>query len=271
MNKLYFEVEDDVVNKYTPVPEMEEDAYKSEIVMTKEIFQECYEKWIDPQKSENKETIKEETIKEEPYNDVISKQAVLEALWKLDIEIRPAVINAITDMIEHIPYITPQLNVGREKSCEMTVEEYRERMIQAFHNAGTDELIAICTLPTEKEFKHLEWLLKTHYKKKSCDDVVSRKELLKIYEDRFLELQRLKHSKDNKDIEDRQMGVNYCINILKELPSVTPQPKRGLWITLKDKYGDVVEAVCQNCGENGNHKWAFCPNCGVKMERRIDG
>jgi hypothetical protein len=54
-------------------------------------------------------------------------------------------------------------------------------------------------------------------------DAVSRKELLKIYEDRFLELQKLKHLKDNKGAEDRQMGVNYCINILKELPPVTPQ------------------------------------------------
>lgn len=54
-------------------------------------------------------------------------------------------------------------------------------------------------------------------------DSVSRKELLKIYEDRFWELQKLKHLKDNKGAEDRQMGVNYCINILKEFPPVTPQ------------------------------------------------
>lgn len=56
-----------------------------------------------------------------------------------------------------------------------------------------------------------------------CKDAVSRAELLKIYEDRFTELQKLKHLKDNKGAEDRQMGVNYCINILKELPPVTPK------------------------------------------------
>ena len=60
-----------------------------------------------------------------------------------------------------------------------------------------------------------------------CDDAISRQELLKIYEDRFLELQKLKHLKDNKGAEDRQMGVNYCINVLKELSSVTPQQKMG--------------------------------------------
>lgn len=61
-------------------------------------------------------------------------------------------------------------------------------------------------------------------------DAVNRKELLKIYEDRFLELQKLKHLKDNKGAEDRQMGVNYCINILKEMPPVNPQPKTGHWV-----------------------------------------
>lgn len=47
----------------------------------------------------------------------------------------------------------------------MTVEEYRNRMIEAFHNADCDELIALVVQPKEKEFEHLEWLLKTHYKK----------------------------------------------------------------------------------------------------------
>lgn len=55
----------------------------------------------------------------------------------------------------------------------MTAEEYRQRMIQAFHNTDCDELIAICVLPTEKEFKYLEWLLKNHYKKDSCEDAIS--------------------------------------------------------------------------------------------------
>ena len=50
-----------------------------------------------------------------------------------------------------------------ESDAEMTVAEYRERMIQAFHNADCDNLIAVVVLPTEKEFQHLEWLLKNEY------------------------------------------------------------------------------------------------------------
>lgn len=48
------------------------------------------------------------------------------------------------------------------------------------------------------------------------------------------------------------------------LPSVNPQ-KIGHWITLKDEYGDIHEAVCSKCDSNGNHKWKFCTTCGCRM------
>lgn len=48
----------------------------------------------------------------------------------------------------------------------MTVNEYRYRLMDAFHNANCGELIAVVVKPKESEFKQLEWLLKTHYKKK---------------------------------------------------------------------------------------------------------
>ena len=41
-----------------------------------------------------------------------------------------------------------------------TIEQYRERMIEAFHNAGYDELIAYVVLPFEEEFITLEKILK---------------------------------------------------------------------------------------------------------------
>ena len=55
MSKIYLEVEDNVVIKYTPMPEAGENIYKTEVVMTKEIFQECYKKWVEPQEREDKE------------------------------------------------------------------------------------------------------------------------------------------------------------------------------------------------------------------------
>ena len=57
-----------------------------------------------------------ETIPQlEPCEDAISRQAVLDAFWKLNVEIRPSAINAITKMITDIPPVTPQQNV--ENPC----------------------------------------------------------------------------------------------------------------------------------------------------------
>jgi len=45
-----------------------------------------------------------------------------------------------------------------------TIDDYRERMIKAFINAGHDELIAIVVPATEKDFENLEYLIKNYYK-----------------------------------------------------------------------------------------------------------
>lgn len=55
MSKIHFEINDDVVIRSIPLPQAGENIYKAEVVMTKEIFQECYKKWIEPQESEVKE------------------------------------------------------------------------------------------------------------------------------------------------------------------------------------------------------------------------
>lgn len=48
INKIYFSVEDDAVIKYIPMSAIGSYAYKTEVIMTKEIFQECFKKWVEP-------------------------------------------------------------------------------------------------------------------------------------------------------------------------------------------------------------------------------
>ena len=87
-----------------------------------------------------------------------------------------------------------------------------------------------------------------------CEDCISRKEALKLFEDRFIELQKV-HQKD------KQYGINWCINTLKDLPSVNPQ-KIGHWI--KSNIGGAK--VCSVCKAHmGLTNFKFCPNCGAKM------
>ena len=49
MREIRFEVKDDALIKNTFISEMGGNTCKSEVVLTKEIFQKCYEKWINPQ------------------------------------------------------------------------------------------------------------------------------------------------------------------------------------------------------------------------------
>ena len=113
-----------------------------------------------------------------------------------------------------------------------------------------------------------------------CEDTVSRQEVID-------ELNRLGRNafKDDTDYDN-------FFAFLDSLPSVTPtkciatvkfskedmrelidekmkdivvERKKGKWLVLKDEYGDICEAICSCCGDNGNHRWKYCPNCGCKM------
>jgi hypothetical protein len=131
----------------------------------------------------------------------------------------------------------------------MTAEEYRQRMIQAFHNADTDELIAVCVLPTEKEFEHLEWLLKNHYKKEPCDDAVSRQAVIDMIEGFIADA-------TSHGISPR-LDPYYVMNGIKGLPSVT--------VRQTEAYIDGIHAMGYREGYKDAQKQK-CPNCGAKMQ-----
>ena len=44
---------DDKLFVYTHLPQFGEEIYKVQLVMTKEIFKECYKKWVKPQEAKN--------------------------------------------------------------------------------------------------------------------------------------------------------------------------------------------------------------------------
>jgi len=108
-----------------------------------------------------------------------------------------------------------------------------------------------------------EWLkeLKQLKEQKPCEDAISRTYLLKKFEDRFIELQKA-HQKE------KQLGINWCINTLKDMPPVTPAQnwipvskrlpniknrREGYLVTLKDK--TVHDAIFTEC--DGEHWWNY--------------
>jgi len=111
---------------------------------------------------------------------------------------------------------------------------------------------------------------------KHCEDAVSRADLLKKFEDWFIELQKAHRT-------DEQLGVNWCINTLKGEPPVTPKGvtvtdfadkcrecgrlKKGKWIIIDDC--EKFIAKCSECGQVEDSrmisKYPYC-HCGAKME-----
>ena len=108
----------------------------------------------------------------------------------------------------------------------------------------------------------------------TSDDSVSRTDLLKIYENRFIELQKAHQT-------DKQLGVNWCINTLKDMPPITPTRKVGKWIEVWEsqrddfsgEYDEWREHKCSICGfqELDADRFNFCPNCGAEMKGDSNG
>lgn len=171
---------------------------------------------------------------------------------------------AIKEAYGNSEYTDEIIKALEQEHCEMTAEEYRQRVIRAFHNSDCDELIAVCVLPTEKEFEHLEWLLKNHYKKESCDDAVSRKALHKELYEHF-------HDEDALN-NTTYVTLGSVRNFVKDFPPVTPTRKKGKWIKVTEtEFG--IGYKCSECGrfiltesidERKLKDYPYC-HCGAEM------
>ncbi len=89
-----------------------------------------------------------------------------------------------------------------------------------------------------------------------CEDAISRKAVL----DMATTIQ-------TDDCSGNEVMEVVDVDDIKTLPPVTSARKKGKWIVLKDEYGDICEAICSCCEDNGNHRWKYCPNCGAKMDK----
>lgn len=94
-----------------------------------------------------------------------------------------------------------------------------------------------------------------------CEDCISRQSLLN----------RLNNF--NKWCKDgRLQGSLFVIDVIKDMPPVTPQPKTGHWIDcdVSDDYSaDGYD--CSVCGVNVEYATSYCPICGAKMEKNENG
>ncbi len=98
--------------------------------------------------------------------------------------------------------------------------------------------------------------------KNHCHDAISRAYAIKLLEDRFLELQKIKKIPGNEKQEDVQLGINWCINTIREMDGVvatTPVAvvkidKSDIKDLVDKKFNEFIESIdavqvvrCKNC------------------------
>lgn len=101
----------------------------------------------------------------------------------------------------------------------------------------------------------------------TCEDAISRQAAIDCLDADF--------TIDGKENMETVVDyINGAFKQIKELPSVTPQPKTGHWITeiKSDLRGDMwpTNPKCSECGgepyfSKTIYSYNFCPYCGAKM------
>ena len=64
--------------------------------------------------------------------------------------------------LPHSALSVEAFNMAIEALKEMPVEEYRQRLMEVFHNTDHDELLTYVVMPKEEEFKSLEDILRQY-------------------------------------------------------------------------------------------------------------
>jgi predicted RNA-binding Zn-ribbon protein involved in translation (DUF1610 family) len=69
------------------------------------------------------------------------------------------------------------------------------------------------------------------------------------------------------DYEFYELNMGQVIKGIRDLSSVTPQPKTGHWIVNEYTWNDKItrDYKCSNCGYTDLIDANYCPNCGYRM------
>ncbi len=86
------------------------------------------------------------------------------------------------------------------------------------------------------------------YEQEPCENCISR--------DAVLDLMQMK------------MSGKELYKAVYDLLPVTPKPKTGHWISIRNKNGTEIAIRCDCCGNSPKHaiRSDYCPNCGARIE-----
>ena len=88
--------------------------------------------------------------------------------------------------------------------------------------------------------------------------------------DRLETIQRIKNvfclecDCERDDASCRMCEYNFCIGVLKEMPTIEPEVRHGRWKT--KVIHDAYCFQCSACNSIYNGDTHYCPHCGAKMD-----
>jgi Zn finger protein HypA/HybF involved in hydrogenase expression len=154
------------------------------------------------------------------------------------------------DISRTVEEIVMQAKENQEEFIFEAIRPYCENVLQMKIN--------------KEELKQI--LLNSMKKQHPCEDCISRTEALRLIDEERQHLLRL-----NMDGAEHII-VHHARRIIEDMPSVTPQQKRGKWI--EDKSGIYH---CSNCNEEaywdtdyGQQRFNYCPECGSDNREEAD-
>lgn len=212
-----------------------------------------------------------ELLEQEPCDDAVSRQAVLNAIMANSIRENEYNLTSsrIKKAVENLPPVNPQepkycdrnICVSNEYNgigcdeCEVTKSQEPKTDYIAH---GTDGNLYKLTISNGKEFEQ-----------EPCEDAIRRTDVLEAI----------------NELNSTTFG-QVVSRTVRNLPSVNPQPKTGHWISHREhceKLGVMPSGLgsyewCSNCdcgidvSEWYRNHYNFCPNCGARMfEQESEG
>ena len=127
-----------------------------------------------------------------------------------------------------------------------------------------EALKVLDTIPTiSEQVDALEMAIKA-LEQQPCEDCISREATLKAFAE--------KCGGECGCCEYNGSGYDTAENckLIKSMPSVTPQPKKGKWINNPDADCGGGFFICSECGTELYDAWKYCPECGSDNREEAD-
>jgi hypothetical protein len=119
----------------------------------------------------------------------------------------------------------------------------------------------------EKDF--LTWLNAEYEEPTAKNDLgvdcISREQALVAIRNLYPGMPRVDFNGSLRKWVDKYKPYIECDDAIKQLPSVTPQPRKGHWTEEFNDLEGEVRFTCSSCGKYQLFGTDFCYHCGAKM------